>query len=152
MERDSDEVMKEHANFVSRNAITAIHRRTVPRDVTVVGTTWAMKKKADGTYKARCNAQGFTQIHGQNHFNDNIASPTVSDVSVKLITGFMGVYSYTAHVVDAKGVFLLANFSDGEEVYMNMPQGWEELYEDEHMLRLEKTVYGTKQACKAFWN
>ena len=82
-----------------------------------------MKKKADGTYKAQCNAQGFTQIHGQNYFKDNIAFPTVSDVSVKLIMGFMGAYSYTAHVVDVKGAFLLADFSDGEEFFMKMPQG-----------------------------
>ena len=64
----NEAVMKEHANFVSHNAVTAIHRRDVPSDATVVGTTWVMKKKADGTYKARCNAHGFTQIHGQNYF------------------------------------------------------------------------------------
>ena len=45
-------VIKEHANFVSHNAVTAIYRLAVPSDATVVGTTWAMKKKEDGTYKA----------------------------------------------------------------------------------------------------
>jgi hypothetical protein len=35
-------------------------------------------------------------------------------------------FFFIAHVVDVKGAFLLADFPDGEEIYMNMPQGWEE--------------------------
>ena len=53
---------------------------------------------------------------------------------------------FPTHVIDVKGAFLLADFLDGEIIYMKMPQAWEELYEDERMLRLKKTVYGTKRA------
>jgi hypothetical protein len=42
-------------------------------------------------------------------------------------------------------------FEKGRQVYMEVPQGFEKFYPNNCVLLLKKTLYGTKQAAKAFW-
>ena len=58
---------------------------------------------------------------------------------------------WVANVVDVKGAFLHGEFTDGEEIYMEVPQGWERLYPQNTVLKLMKTIYGLKQSAMAFW-
>ena len=59
--------------------------------------------------------------------------------------------NWTANVVDVKGAFLHGKFTDGEEIFMEVPQGFEKHYPGNVVLRLLKTIYGLKQAAMAFW-
>jgi hypothetical protein len=43
----------------------------VPEDVTVLTSTWVMKKKANGTHRACLNARGFEQIDREHYDEDS---------------------------------------------------------------------------------
>jgi hypothetical protein len=40
---------------------------------------------------------------------------------------------------------------NGEEMYLQIPQGFEIYYEKGTVLKLQRTIYGLKQAELAFW-
>ena len=51
-----------------------------------------------------------------------------------------------------KGAFLKGDLDiDKEQMYMHVPEGFEEYYEKDELLQLVKAIYGTKQAAMAFW-
>ena len=56
-----------------------------------------------------------------------------------------------AYVVDTKGTFLYREFEDSEKVFVKVPKGFEEFYPKDTVLLLKKTLYGLKQAAKAFY-
>eukprot|EP00979_Chaetoceros_neogracilis_P012413 scaffold3301_cov154-Chaetoceros_neogracile.AAC.1 len=49
--------------------------RDLPPDAKFITSTWAMKKKANGTYRARLNARGYEQVEGLHYDAANIAAP-----------------------------------------------------------------------------
>ena len=49
------------------------------------------------------------------------------------------------------GAFLLGEFDRGEEIHLEVPQGFEKFYEPGTVLLLKKTLYGLIQAAIAFW-
>ena len=59
--------------------------------------------------------------------------------------------NWMANVVDVKGAFLHAEFTDDKEIYMEVSKGFEKHYPGNVVLRLCKTIYGLKQAAMAFW-
>jgi hypothetical protein len=56
-----------------------------------------------------------------------------------------------SHIVDVKSEFLHGEFKDGEVIYMKVPLRFEKFYSDDVVLKLEKCIYGLKQAAMAFW-
>ena len=58
---------------------------------------------------------------------------------------------WEGHVIDVKGAFLKGRFNDGEEMYLQIPQGFEKHYDTGIVLKLQRTIYGLKQAALAFW-
>ena len=40
----------------------------------MISKTWALKKKANGTFRARVNAENFMQIDGKHYNSDKISS------------------------------------------------------------------------------
>ena len=56
-----------------------------------------------------------------------------------------------AHVVNVKGAFLYGEFEASEKVFVKVPRGFEEFYPKDTVLLLNKTLYGLKQAAKAFY-
>ena len=59
---------------------------------------------------------------------------------------------WIAKIVDVKGAFLHGEFEeDDEPIYMGVPQGFESHYEDDVVLLLGRTIYGLKNAARAFW-
>ena len=54
-------------------------------------------------------------------------------------------------VVDVNGAFLKGDIEDGEVIHMEVPEGWERHYDNDVVLKLEKCLYGLKQAAMAFW-
>jgi hypothetical protein len=51
-----------------------------------------------------------------------------------------------------KGAFLHGDFEDGRNVYMEVPEGFQQWYNPMlYVLLLLQTLYGLKQAAKAFW-
>ena len=52
-------VDKEHDCMKKHNVWKAVNAEDIPSNTTVITSTWAMKKKSNGTYRARLNARGF---------------------------------------------------------------------------------------------
>ena len=59
--------------------------------------------------------------------------------------------NWCAHVLDVQGAFLNGRFEDGEELFMQVPEGFERYYPGNVVLKLRRTIYGLKQAAYAFW-
>jgi hypothetical protein len=58
----------------------------------------------------------------------------------------------TAHVMDILGEFLNGNFTDGEELFMEIPQGFESKFDKGTVLKLNRKIYGLKHPANACWN
>ena len=55
-----------------------------------MSSTWAMKKKSNGTHRARMNLRGFEQIEGEHYEEDKIHTPMTNETSVR-ITMILGI-------------------------------------------------------------
>ena len=56
-----------------------------------------------------------------------------------------------AELNDVKGAFLNGTFSQGEKLYLKVPQGFEKFYPANVVLLLLKTIYGLKQSAHEHW-
>ena len=52
--------------------------------------------------------------------------------------------------MDVNGAFLLGMFQDGEQIYIEVPQGFEPFLPEDVVLLLLSTLYGLKQAALAY--
>jgi hypothetical protein len=55
-------VEDEHDRMVNNNVWIPVPKSNVPQEAKVLTSTWAMKKKANGTFRARLNCRGFEQV------------------------------------------------------------------------------------------
>jgi hypothetical protein len=62
-------------------------------------------------------------------------------MTIKLVLMLMLASGGIAHVVDVKGAFLHSKFDDGEKIYIKIPLGFEEFYDNNTVLLLKKCLY-----------
>lgn len=60
------------------------------------------------------------------------------------------VSDWHAEVVDVSSAVLHGELSDGTQIHMEVPNGFEKYYPPGNMLRLQRTFYGLKQVARAF--
>ena len=123
----------------------------VPPRVDVINSTWAMKQKASGKFRAHLARHGFKQREGVSYDKDDLYSPIIWDITVYFCFGLMLMATWLGWVADVKGAFLHGTFKPQHQVYMQIPKGIEKYYPNGWLLYLNKTLYGCKQAAKAFW-
>jgi hypothetical protein len=111
-----------------------------------------MKKKANGTHRARLNARGHEQIDGEHYDENEKFAPVASDVAIHIVLIMIAMTGWWAESLDAKGAFPCGVFEKGRQPFMTTPQGFEKFYSMNVALLSLKTVHGTKQAARAFWN
>jgi hypothetical protein len=116
----------------------------LPSDVKVIDTTWAMKKKSKGTLCGRINVCGFKQVEGQHYNASSISASVTNGMTIKLVLTLMLASGGIAHVVDVKGAFLHGKFDNGEKIYIKIPLGFEEFYDNDTVLLPKKCLYGLK--------
>jgi len=75
-------VEEEHQRMLKHDVFQAIPRNEVPKDAKILTSTWAMKKKANGTFRARLNARGYEQVDGEHYDEHTKAAPVVSDATI----------------------------------------------------------------------
>ena len=61
-----------------------IPKEQVLKDAKILLSTWAMKKKVNGTFRARMNAQGYNQEDGHHYLENSKAAPVVTDITVRI--------------------------------------------------------------------
>ncbi len=58
--------------------------------------------------------------------------------------------SWTSAIIDVEGAFLQGRFENGEELYIEVPDGFQKWYPDDIILRMNVPLYGIKQAAYCF--
>src|SRR5712671_1365608 len=85
-----------------------------------IKSKWVFKLKADGCYRMRLVAKGFTQIPGID-YNETF-SPIAHFESLRLLLALAALEDWEIHQMDVKSAFL--NGVLDEEIYMEQPQGF----------------------------
>ena len=118
-----------------------------------IGSKWVFKTKrhADGSVdrlKARLVAKGYLQQPGID-FTETFA-PVVRFSSLRAILAIAAAADYEIHQMDVKTAFLNGDLED--TIYMQQPDGHNAGgSQANHVWRLKKSLYGLKQAGRA-WN
>ena len=103
-------VKEEYHKMIRYNVFKFVPEDAVPDNATILTSTWAMKKKSSGAHRARINARGYEQLDGEHYDKDNVASPTVNLVSIRILFVLLILMRGIAHLIDVNGAFLLGQW------------------------------------------
>ena len=122
-----------------------------PKGVNVVGTRWVYDVKIDKLgnivrYKARLVAQGFSQKEGID-FNETFA-PTMHLKTARVLLALAARNNLEVRQYDVSTAFLHASLT--EEVYVKQPPGHVVVGKEDWVLKLNKAMYGLKNAPRAY--
>ncbi|MBW0536227.1 hypothetical protein O181_075942, partial [Austropuccinia psidii MF-1] len=110
----------------------------------ILGTRWVFTKKPD-RFKARLVARGFRQIQGINY--DETFAPTPTFNSLRLLFSTACLKGWKIRTFDVKVAFLHSIID--KPVYVWPPMGMN--VPKNKVLKLNKALYGTKQASRCWW-
>ena len=118
----------------------------------VVGSRWVyrIKRRVNGIierYKARLIARGFTQQEGIDY--SETFSPVIKQATVRLFFSIAFSRNWKIHQLDIHNAFLNGVLT--EEVYMKQPLGFVDSSLPSHVCRLHESLYGLKQALRAWY-
>lgn len=121
----------------------------LPKDRTAVTCKWVfkLKRSANGEidkYKARLVARGFSQREGFDY--NETYSPVAKLTTLRILLSVANHTRMIIHQMDVKSAFL--NGKLNEEIFMMQPEGFRK---GNGVLRLNKAIYGLKQASR-MWN
>lgn len=125
---------------------------SLPPGAKALGSTWvfARKENADGSierYKARLVAQGFGQRPGID-VNETFA-PVARMSTVRFLIAVAAAKGLSLEQFDFTTAFL--NGTMTEDVYMKIPNGYKGHHAPGDVLRLVKSMYGTRQAPREWY-
>ncbi|KAL0420261.1 UNVERIFIED_CONTAM: Retrovirus-related Pol polyprotein from transposon RE2 [Sesamum latifolium] len=117
-----------------------------------VGCKWVYKRKlgADGevtAFKARLVAKGYTQRPGVDF--EETYSPVAMAKSIRILLVIAAWYDYEIWQMNVKMAFL--NDFVKKEIFMNQPEGFTAIGEEQKVCHLQRSIYGLKQASRS-WN
>jgi len=144
-------IYDEHERMVTNKVWIPVKLESLTGNDKILTSTWAMKKKANGQFRARITARGFLQEDKIHFFSESTSAPVVSEKTIKTVLILTAMTGWKTQIIDVKGAFLKGRFVDGEKLYLKVPQGFEDFYKKDEVLFLQRTIYGLKQAALAFW-
>ncbi|KAM1450369.1 hypothetical protein ACFX2I_037618 [Malus domestica] len=117
-----------------------------------VGNKWVFKRKigVDGnveTYKARLVAKGYRQREGIDY--EETFSHVAMIKSIWILLAIAAYHDYEIWQMDVKTAFLNGYLE--EELYMTQPEGFVSKFEKTKVCKLQRSIYGLKQASRS-WN
>nr|GEX43157.1 retrovirus-related Pol polyprotein from transposon TNT 1-94 [Tanacetum cinerariifolium] len=120
---------------------------------TVLKTKWIFKNKKDESSlvirnKARLIAVGYSQQEGIDY--DETFAPVARIEAISLFLAYVAHKDFTIFQIDVKIMFL--NGILKEEVYAGQPPGFVSKQYPDHVYALDKTLYGLKQARRAWYD
>jgi len=120
----------------------------VPKDRNIVGCRWLFQRKQDGRYIVRLVAKGYSQEPGID-FNQTFA-PVAKFTTLRVLLAPVAENDWELHSMDVKTAFL--NGELGEEIFMECPEGVEEVKKQGYACRLVKAIYGLRQSPRVWYH
>lgn len=99
--------------------------------------------------KVRLCFRGFEQIYGRDF--TSTTSPTARMESWRVLLHIAAVLGWDTQQIDIKTAFLYGLLPDNETQYMEQPEGFEEPGKEDFVWKLQRGLYGMKQAGR-IWN
>lgn len=138
-------VQEELNSFKDNNAWDVVD---IPASGNIVKCKWVLKKKCDGEnnirYRARLVAKGCSQKYGIDY--SETFSPVVRHTTLRLLFALSVQLNLNVTHLDVKTAFLNSDLS--ETIYMQKPLGY--VCPNNKVLKLNKAIYGLKQASRAW--
>ena len=122
----------------------------LPSNKSLVGGKWVYNLKGNPdspTFKARFVAKGFSQVEGIDYHET--FSPTARMETVRTLIQVAAHRDLDLQQMDVKTAFLHAPIE--EEIYVNVPKGYESSTNPNKVWKLKKSLYGLKQSGRN-WN
>ncbi|KAG7557329.1 Zinc finger CCHC-type superfamily [Arabidopsis suecica] len=124
----------------------------LPAGVKPIGLKWVfkIKRNSDGSinkYKARLVAKGYVQKHGIDF--DEVFAPVARIETIRFIVAIAASNGWEVHHLDVKTAFLHGELK--EVVFVSQPEGFVVKGSENKVYRLNKALYGLRQAPRA-WN
>nr|GFB02324.1 retrotransposon protein, putative, Ty1-copia subclass [Tanacetum cinerariifolium] len=118
----------------------------------VVRSKWLYKKKSDmggkvHTYKARLVAKGSTQTYGIDY--EETFSPVADIRAIRILIAIAACYDYEIWQMDVKTAFFNGRLD--EDIYMEQREGYVDPKYPNRVCKLQRSIYGLKQASRQ-WN
>ena len=144
-----DAIKSEFESLKKNDTWELVH---LPKGKNLVGNKWVfkIKRNADNTinrFKARLVAQGFSQKEGSDYHE--VFAPVARYNSIRTILSLVNTLNLDLHQMDVKTAFLNGKLQ--EEIYMAQPEGCIDESNPELVCKLNKSLYGLKQAAYC-WN
>ncbi|KAL6327870.1 hypothetical protein AAG906_026549 [Vitis piasezkii] len=144
------EAMDDEMNSMYMNGVWDLVE--LPHGYKPVGCKWVFKTKRDSSgkierYKARLVVKGYSQREGID-FKETF-SPVSTKDSFRVIMAIVAHFDLELHQMDVKTAFLNGDLD--EEVYMEQPTGFVEVGKEDLVCKLNKSIYGLKQASRQWY-
>ncbi|KAH9667846.1 hypothetical protein KPL70_021200 [Citrus sinensis] len=144
------QTMAEELDALRQNKTLALAHR--PYDANVIGSKWVYKTKyrEDGTIdrlKAHLVAKGYTQV--PNIDFDETFSPVIKPTTIRLVLALATSSKWLIKQLDVRNTFLHGQLK--EIVYMEQSPGFTDQNLPDHVCLLHKSVYGLKEAPRAWF-
>ncbi|KAJ9679813.1 hypothetical protein PVL29_021660 [Vitis rotundifolia] len=144
------EAMDDEMNSMYMNGVWDLVE--LPQGCKPVGCKWVFKTKRDSSgrierYKARLVVKGYSQREGID-FKETF-SPVSTKDSFRVIMAIVAHFDLELHQMDVKTAFLNGDLD--EDVYMEQPTGFTEVGKEDLVCKLNKSIYGLKQASRQWY-
>ncbi|RVW44373.1 Retrovirus-related Pol polyprotein from transposon TNT 1-94 [Vitis vinifera] len=144
------EAMDDEMNSMYMNGVWDLVE--LPHGCKPVGCKWVFKTKRDSSgrierYKTRLVVKGYSQREGID-FKETFSPVSIKD-SFRVILSIVAHFDLELHQMDVKTSFLNGDLD--ENVYMEQPTGFTEVGKEHLVCKLNKSIYGLKQASRQWY-
>lgn len=147
--RKWEDAMDKEFDSMHKNNVWSIIER--PTHSKTIRSRWVFRKKKKGEsefFKARLVAKGFQQE--KSFSSGDVYAPVANLTTLRSLLAVSNHRNYYIEKLDVCTAFLYGELNDEENVLMEIPDGLS-VDSDKYVCRLQKAIYGLKEAPKR-WN